>query len=226
MIDELTERKVEFLLEFQRATSDRIFPTLRVISLTIDQKTPDAFFYYDGAISEEDLESVSLMITYFGVNFSDGLRDMSWEYTRVDYPHPILHIPGECVYARKENPPLVVPKRGVLIEPWMDRWSKIALALQRALLNNVFPQIRKISVDYTDTTATIHAIVDGPISRDDERSLELVKHYFSMQFPAEEMVQCELIVTQIDAPQPMPGYTVLGYLRKETLNYPNKPTQC
>lgn len=224
MIDELTPREAEFLLEFRRATSDRIFPSLRLISLTIDQKTPDVFFFYDGEISEDDLESLSLIMTYFRVNFTDCLIDGTWHYRRIDYPSPILDIPGECAYARKENPPLVVPKRGVLIEPWMDRWSKIALALQRALLNNIFPQIRKISADYTDTTATIHAIVDGPISIDDEKSLELIKHYFSLQFPAEEMVLCDLIATRIDAPQTMPGYTLLAYLRKETLNYPHLGT--
>ena len=216
MFEDITERESNYILEFQRAADGHIFPNLRLISITIQSKIPDLFFFFDGPISEDDLESLNLIDTYFRSNCPETFIDGEWVYTRIDYPQPILNIPGECVYARKESPLLIQPKRGVLIEPWMDRWTKICIALRRAMINNVFSQIRLIGAAYTESKATIHVIMDGSISGDDQKSLELMKNYFALQFPANEMLQCDLTVTRVDFPQTIPNLIdALVYIRKE-----------
>jgi hypothetical protein len=80
MLEKLTEREAGLILEIQRATYEHIFPSLRLISVTIQTKSPDIFFFYDGPISEDNLESLNLIDTYFGVDYFKGLEKGSWEY--------------------------------------------------------------------------------------------------------------------------------------------------
>ena len=48
-----------------------------------------------------------------------------------------------------------------------------------------------------------------------------MKYYFALPFPAEEMVHCDLSISRIDAPNDMPVFDAIVYLRKESLSYPN-----
>ena len=216
MNEELSRREVFLVLAFQSAVNGYIFPKLRLVSMTWDNYSSDMYFYIDGEIAEDDDESISLIGTYFGLDFPGGcFEKCTQNIIRIDYPDPVS-FEGECVYARKENPPIGKIKRGVLTEKWMERREKVLIALQRALIGNIFPQIRDVVTQWTDDTACIYFRVHGILSKDDQVSIEQIRQYFSMQFPKEEMVRCDVQVIRMDFPTvPTVNLGTLVYSRKE-----------
>ena len=202
---------------FQVGSYGHIFPNLRLISMTWDQSSAVMYFYVDKEISDDDLESINLIHTYFGVNFSDKEMESCFiEIIRQDFPAPIDSYPGQCMYARKESPPIGKATRGVMIEKNIDRRGKVLVAIQKAMINNIFPQIRSVYVEWTDTSAMLCFCVDGTISEDDKKSLGLMHAYFCLQFPQEEMELCETKIIRIDLPERITeNYGTLVYEKKE-----------
>jgi hypothetical protein len=151
------------------------------------------------------------------VCFSD--KELTWsdfDVIRIDYPSPISSYDGECVFARKELPPLAHPARGVLIEKDIERRDKVLIAMQRAMINHVIPQLRMVSITFDDVSATLKFYVDGNICEDDAQSFDLIRAFFCMQFPQEEMEQCEKKIVRLDFPERIEeSYGELIYLRKE-----------
>ena len=204
-------------LNFQAIAIGHIFPKLRFVSLSCEELYITLYFYVDGALSDDDEESINLMAGYFDSDFTEKeIEKVSIEIERRDFPDAITNCPGNCVYARKEMPPVGKTSRGVLTEKWIDRRDKILLALQRALINNIFPQIRSVHVRWKETSTTISFCIDGALSDDDKKSLKLIHAYFCLQFPHEEMEQCDIAIIRINLPKQITeSYGTLAYLRKE-----------
>jgi hypothetical protein len=216
-MDRLTKRDVDIILSFQVAWWSHVFPDLRLVSIRWTEQTAELFFYVNGQISDDDFESLNLIHTYFSVCFSG--EEMTWSdfnVIRIDYPSPIASYDGECVFARKELPPLAKPARGVLIEKDIERRDKVLIAMQRAMINHVIPQLRMVSVNFDDVSAIVSFYVDGRIGKDDVNSFDLATTFFCMQFPKEEMEQCEKKIVRLDFPKRIEeSHGELIYLRKE-----------
>ena len=191
---------VLFLPNFLLAAKHYIFPQLRLASMEWTRNTVDVYYYIDGPVSDDNEESVNLIGTYFDVDFDSGvLEKYSDHIMRVDYPEPVPFY-GQCIYARKEKPPIGKIARGVITEKWLRRFDKICIAIQRAMVGNIFPKIRNIVASWDEVAASIYFVVDGEISEDDRRSTEQIVQYFRLQFPKEEMVSCKGRVFRVDFP--------------------------
>jgi hypothetical protein len=215
MDQNLTEHEIDIIWSFQNASHDRIFSQLRLVSIEW-LGYPYLYFYTDGKVHADDYESISLMISYFGIDSSaPDMDDADGEIVEVSAPEPI-HNPGICLYARKENSPVGNPPRPVLLEKEISRQKKIRVAAQRAIIDNVFPQLRSVEVSFDQISATLYFRIDGELTQDNTKSLSLIQAYFSLQFPKEEMQQCDMKIIRFDTPQLiLDSYGELIYLRKE-----------
>lgn len=212
-----TQKEFYIVRSFQLASSSHIFHSLRLVSIDWTSQNVSLYFYVDGELSKDDRESINLIDTYFGTNFSrKEIGPSDFKVIRVDSPTPIDSYLGECVFARKENPPIGKVRLGVLTEKCLERREKILLALQRAMINHIFLQLRTVYIDWSQTSATLYFCVDGEISGDDRTSADLIHAFFCMQFPKEEMERCKATVLRIDFPERIAeDYGTIVYDRKE-----------
>jgi hypothetical protein len=201
MNDELDPNGIDFLLSFLFAAKGYIFPRLRLASMEWNRYSVDAYFYIDGQLSEDDEESLSLIGTYFGVDLGpEGPTSYSEHIIRVDSPQPIS-FQGQCVYARREGSPIGKIVRGIITERWLSRFDKVCIAIQRAMVGNIFPQLRYVFMNWTEETALLYFEVHGEISEEDRTSIELISNFFRLQFPKEEMRSCDVEVARVDFPK-------------------------
>jgi hypothetical protein len=70
-------------LELKRLNSNKI----RGVTAYWNDNTACLSFYFDGAISDEDIENASEVCTYIIAHFSNGLLEEN--YIRLDYPKPL-----------------------------------------------------------------------------------------------------------------------------------------
>jgi hypothetical protein len=90
---------------------------------------------------------------------------------------------------------------------------KILLSAQRALLGEVSPALRGVTLGWHDQVIRMRAYFDGPISEEDLESMTCVAAQIIADFPSpwnidEEIVRC-------DAPERMEFLQVWAYLRRE-----------
>ena len=218
MNNELDPSGVEFLMSFLLSSKGYIFPQLRLVSMEWNRQDVDVYYYIDGQLSEDDEESLNLIGCYFGVNLGSSEPENFFEHIiRVDFPQPIS-FQGQCVYARRENPPIGKIDRGIITALWLDRFDKVCIAIQRAMVGNIFPQLRYVLMSWTETKARLFFEVDREISKEDRTSIDLISHFFCLQFPKEEMRTCDVEITRVDFPKVSnnPEGEVM-YWRKESL---------
>ena len=60
--------------------------------------------------------------------------------------------------------------------------TKVLLSLQRALLGEVFPALREVTVDWSDSSVKFFAYVDGELAPEDEESLSCVSAEVAADF--------------------------------------------
>ena len=198
--DPLDPAGVCFLTSFLLAAKGYIFPRLRLASMEWTRHCVDVYYYVDGPVSDDNEESFNLISTYFDVDFDAGvLENYSDHIIRVDSPEPIS-FQGQCIYARKETPPIGKIFRGLITEQWPDRFDKICIAIQRAMVGNIFPQIRDVVVSWNEVSASIYFVVHGEISDAERKNVDQIVQYFRLQFPKEEMTVCGEHIVRIDFP--------------------------
>lgn len=90
-----------FKLSIQRALLGNITYNIRAIIAELGEDDIQLFFYYDGEIQEDDEENASEIGTEVIADFDDGYN-IDVNVRRLDYPKPIHHSDGICVYLRKE----------------------------------------------------------------------------------------------------------------------------
>jgi len=216
MNEPLDPVSAHFFLSFLFAAGDYVFPKLRLASMEWTRNTVDVYYYIDGLVSDDNEESLNLIGTYFGVDRGPAvLEKYSDHIIRVDYPEPIV-FQGQCVYARKESPPVGKASKGLITERWLSRFEKGCIAIQRAMVGNIFPQIRNIVVNWDNVSASVYFRVHGELSEDDRRSIDQIVQYFRLQFPKEEMTSCDGHIIRIDFPDvPKVSLGTLVYARQE-----------
>lgn len=89
----------------------------------------------------------------------------------------------------------------------------VLLSLQRALLGEVFPALRAVTVEWSDTSVKFFAYVDGEVQEEDEESISCVATEVTADFPAEVDVSWEVI--RRDAPASTQDGRITVYLRRE-----------
>lgn len=99
---ESVEFKNYFKLSIQRALLGNITHNIRAIVAELKRDDIQLFFYYDGQIKEDDEETASEIGAEVIADFSEGCN-LDVNISRIDYPQPINHANGLCVYLRKES---------------------------------------------------------------------------------------------------------------------------
>ena len=207
---------VRFLTGFLLAAGGYIFPQLRLVSMEWTRHTVDVYYYIDGPVSDDNEESLNLIGTYFDVDFDAGvLEKYSDHIVRADYPEPVF-FPGQCIYARRETPPIGKDSWWPFTKQRFSRFEKICIAIQRAMIGNIFPQIRNVVVNWDDTTATLYFRVHGELLDNDRWSVNQIVQSFRSQFLKKEMFSCGVHIIRLDFPEvPKISLGTLVYERQE-----------
>ncbi len=90
---------------------------------------------------------------------------------------------------------------------------RVLLTIQRALLGEVFPDLRAITVDWSLEFVKFRAYVHGESRPDDLDSLSCVSAELSADF--EEEINIEYSIIRIDAPNQIVDSGVFVYKRRE-----------
>lgn len=215
-----TERYLGIIQSYQKAAFGHMFPKLRLVSAYQRGIFIDFAFYVDGEISEDDAESINLIDTYFGIDLSrDKVEQAKLDIICRKYPSPIHDFKGECLYARKETIPLVKNVKVKLSDSQKDLRLRILLAIQRAMVNHIFPRVRMIGISFRDHAIPIHVVVDGEISEEERLTLEEMRSCFLVQLPEEEIKICDLHIVRNDFPDNRDDFfDELVFFRKEYLD--------
>lgn len=95
------------------------------------------------------------------------------------------------------------------------RRCEVLLSLQRALLGEVSPNLRAVTVSYTDSSVQFEAYFDGEISDEDREAMSMVETEVMADFPSSHVITHE--VKRLDAPALIPKDRTWAYYRKEPL---------
>jgi hypothetical protein len=79
-----------------------------------------------------------------------------------------------------------------------DRRVRLLLSLQRALRGAVSPAMRAVGVDWDEKAIRIVAIIDGPISDEDEDAIQVVGSEVAADFSDVDRVEDRCV--RLDAP--------------------------
>jgi hypothetical protein len=90
---------------------------------------------------------------------------------------------------------------------------KARLSIQRALLGEVFPDLRAVVFSMSDLTLDIRFYSDGPISPDDEESVSCVESEILADYEEEYTITARCI--RLDSPSPINDGGVWVYKRRE-----------
>lgn len=69
----------------------------------------------------------------------------------------------------------------------------VLLSLQRALLGEVFPSLRAVTVEWSDSVVKFFAYVDGPLAEEDAESLSCVSAEVAADFWSGVAIEYEVI---------------------------------
>jgi hypothetical protein len=95
------------------------------------------------------------------------------------------------------------------------RRCEVLLSLQRALLGEVAPNLRAVTVTYTGNAIHFDAFFDGPIGDAEREAMSLVETEVLADFPPEHRVTHQVI--RLDAQALVPKDRTWVYHRKEPL---------
>lgn len=99
-----------------------------------------------------------------------------------------------------------------MTETETDIRARVLLSVQRALLGEVFPALRGVTVGWDDRTIRIVCYMDGPISARDQERLGCVEAEISADF---EDYQVHVDTVRCDAPADMAPLRAWAYRRRE-----------
>lgn len=95
------------------------------------------------------------------------------------------------------------------------RKCDVLLSLQRALLGEVSPNLRAVTVHFTDASIHFEAFYDGEPHEEDRESMLLVETEVMAEFPSSHAVTHA--VSRLDAPALIPKDSIWAYYRREPL---------
>jgi hypothetical protein len=100
------------------------------------------------------------------------------------------------------------------------RRTSVLLSIQRALLGEVRPTLRCVTVGWDSDSIRILCYFDGEISEDDRESMECVLTEVIASFPPSEGDRIQLDCVRRDAPGPIDFLKSTVYRRHESILSP------
>lgn len=203
------------LRDVQRALLDAVVPSLRAVTLDVDEKNKQFFisFFYDEEVTDELFDLASVAGTETGVSLPEYFTNE--EITRLDFPAEIPKR-GWFVYFRKEPVLPHFEKRD--LKPLIGRIIPIGifmLEMQQALLGRVTPALRRvvIGIDTEKKILRFFFYYDGEISTE---NFELASSAIEEASALFSGFQVEKRIARVDYPSKIPpDGERLVYERKE-----------
>ncbi len=97
--------------------------------------------------------------------------------------------------------------------PRIDR-TLVLLSLQRAMLGEVFPALRAITVEWADDRVKFYAYVDGELADDDAESLSCISAEVAADFWSGVEIDHEVV--RVDSPAKITDTRVRVFHRRES----------
>jgi hypothetical protein len=91
----------------------------------------------------------------------------------------------------------------------------VLLSLQRAMLGEVFPALRAVSVEWSDRTVKFFAFVDGPLADEDAESLSCISAEVAADFW--DGVDVDYETVQVDTPNRIVDERTRVFHRREAV---------
>ncbi|HZN96007.1 MAG TPA: hypothetical protein VFB81_25000 [Myxococcales bacterium] len=95
------------------------------------------------------------------------------------------------------------------------RRYEVLLAIQQALLGEVSPNLRAVTVSYTETSLHFEAYFDGEVHDEEREAMSLVETELMAEFPSTHSLSHQVI--RLDTPALIPKDRTWVYFRKEPL---------
>lgn len=206
---------VDLKLSAGRALWGHVFPKLRAVCVNASEQVVFMHLYHDEEISEDDKELCECfrdeVIADFGHLTTKTGEDIEFEIPliRIDYPQE-MPLNGQWVYYRYESKKApYFTMISTLGEYDTFNNVNLRLVIYRALLGNVFPNLRGVTAKTTDTHCIVHFYYDGELSQDDKELCqhvinEIIADYSLVQKKEERKMEFEIPLVRIDYPQKMP----------------------
>ncbi len=191
------------LLSMQSALLGEVTPSLRAVIIDLDTEEHifHACIYYDGEASEKMIDLWDCVICEASAHLGLDCFVKS-QVQRLDYPKEIPP-GGYCAYMRRHEV-------GVFSEVCIKEMSigYALLAVQKALLGVVTPELRSVIVDLNENVLYIRFFYDRKAATDLWPSaISSVKMDCVVDYQAE----------RVDYPNPLPFRGRYAYLRKESI---------
>ena len=96
----------------------------------------------------------------------------------------------------------------------MEEWPlniQVYAALQKSFIGLISRHVRGVSVDYNQEKIVVNCIFDGPISKDDQREMEIVDAEFSTSFLSHKV---EFNCIRVDYPDRIDHLMLSGWFFK------------
>lgn len=97
-----------------------------------------------------------------------------------------------------------------------QRHCEVLLAVQLALLGEVTPNLRAVTVEYLDISIQVESLFDGPPSEDELEGMACAETEVLALFPESHTVSWT--VRNLPGPNPIPKGKPLAFLRKEPIS--------
>lgn len=94
-----------------------------------------------------------------------------------------------------------------------ERRCEVLLSIQKALLGEIPPSLRAVTVSWNETDLKFFCYFDGPISEEDKESMSCVETELIADLPEDNNISYDVI--RIDAPQRIEAEGVWVYARRE-----------
>src|SRR5690348_11674977 len=203
------------LLAMQRALLREVTPALRVVIIDLDkdQEIFYAYFYYDGAISEQTIDLWDCAIAEASAALGECFVKSRIE--RRDYPET-FPTTGYCAYLRAETNAYSTQKHSFLrikIMKWSTGYA--LLSMQRALLGKVTPALRAVIVNMNADEKSLYVrfYYEGTM---DKNAIDLWEYAIKESkgdFGHDLFLDAG--IERLDCPRTIPCLGRYAYLRKE-----------
>lgn len=215
---------MDVLIHIQGALMDEVLPNLRAVRIGFKNNTVTLYCLFYGDCSEKDVDDMSCVETEASCHYLDG--EMNFLCVRNCENKP-LHTIGDMFAFIRKDTRISLNKNEILHPivylrshptdpsfPFPSRRLHILISIQHALFGAVDPNLRLVSIEWTDTTITAYFIFDKEVSESNLQSMKTVQDEMSKDFPKDEIHIQEI---HCDYPQRalLPEETMVVYARKE-----------
>ena len=209
----MTDREVEVRLDMYMAMWLEISAPLRAIFVSYGEADIHFDCYFDGEVSDDDLESMSCIETELIAR--DDERRNSFTVHQIDYPDPIPQ-QGICVFARREKDTGLMGFKNFQTTrflPVKRRDEGVKIAVHEALIGNIGPRLRRLYILYGDTSIHLDCYFDGQVSDEDRDSMASAEMKLSAMFPDNH--RSSHTIHRRDYPEPHPKIRICVFARRE-----------